>query len=135
MRAIQKTIPARPPVIEVWVEPYLGPHWGGGLYSHGLDVVVLGRTDGGDGAWLRPETWPGDQDALAGAVGCHVDEDGNLDITWDQLTQTLTTAFPDATLVFNLGAVDRKDLGESEVPVLLQRNFTRDCLQSGDGDE
>jgi hypothetical protein len=120
----------KPAAFEVWTEQFDGPHWGGGLHTHGFFVTVFGRTEGGTGTWLTPENWPGDPANLRSATRRYIDEDGNHDLDWDHLEQALTTAFPGADVAFDAQAVNRDfdDADEEQdMPPLIDCEFTYDC--------
>jgi hypothetical protein len=116
-----------PAVYRVNDQDFDGPHWGGGLHSHGTWVWVIARADGGRGRWLTPDLALGGPDTLTGALRADAPDDqgvmGFPDI--DHLRSVLDKAFPGATE--GVFALDRYADVDDDPADLVRREFMWDC--------
>ncbi|BDT39528.1 hypothetical protein [Streptomyces yaizuensis] len=114
-----------PAVFRLFDLDFDGPYWGGGLHSHGVEVWVTARADGGRGPWLHPGMALGGADALKGALRLEADgETPDL----GHLNAVLRRAFPGAAE--GPFALNRYADMDTAPPMLARALWTLDC----DGD-
>jgi hypothetical protein len=130
--------PVTETTIDVWAEQLYGPHWGGSLHSHILELVVFARSSAS--AWLTPADAVGGEAALAGAVRGAIDEDGEIIFDADHLADVLARAFPGAQVMFHLDWPDQNEDDEAEgdseegpPPRIIHSELSRDCVSDSCG--
>jgi hypothetical protein len=123
--------------IDVCAEQLYGPHWGGSLHSHILELTVFGHSSAS--AWLTPADAIGGEAALVGAVRGAIGEDGEITFDADHLGDVLARAFPGARVMFHLDCPDQSEdeteggSEEGPPPLLIHRELSRDCVSDSCG--
>lgn len=114
-----------------------GPHWGGGLHSHGQYVWVYARADAGRGPWLTPDMALGGPEALKDALMSTSYLENGPDgpeavyggVDQANLQTVLDHAFPGATE--GPFALDRYADVDTEPSNLAEGEFMWDCECDG----
>lgn len=118
-----------PAVYKYGEEDFDGPHWGGGLHTHGTSYWVIARADGGRGRWLTPDMALGGPEVLKGAL--RLMRNGPQDqacLDDAHLTATFAAGFPGIRYLDWWPGLNEPDLDE-EPATLAEGEWTWDCEQ------